>query len=122
MNAKTTRGILNLAQFNYSTYLLLWFTISTFPLAVRQSCEFVGCGCYHCGKKSGATRRFLRNNILGNELQILQIIQFPPSITANHRQNRSSLILGGPVPPLRLERRLLPPEGSALSTELWGLS
>jgi hypothetical protein len=24
------------------------------------------------------------------------------------------------VPPLRLERRSLPPEGSALSTELWG--
>ena len=26
------------------------------------------------------------------------------------------------VPPLRLERRSLPPEGNALSTELWGLA
>lgn len=26
----------------------------------------------------------------------------------------------GLVPPLRLERRFLPPEGNALSTELWG--
>ena len=26
------------------------------------------------------------------------------------------------APPLRFERRLLPPEGSALSSELWGLS
>ena len=74
------------------------------------------------GKNPARVVGFCERYILGNELQILQIIQFPPSITANHRQNRSSLILGGPVPPLRLERRLLPPEGSALSTELWGLS
>ena len=36
-------------------------------------------------------------------------------------KNRSRSTWAVRAPPLRFERRLLPPEGSALSSELWGL-
>jgi hypothetical protein len=38
----------------------------------------------------------------------------------NKEKPKTYLALGSWIPPPRLERGLLPPEGSALSTELWG--